>query len=181
MPRLRRTETLETADMQDVGTVYILTTRNRSMSKIGMTRSGTPEARARSYTDDHELRWTVVYSCETRDVAEVEQLAHARLAAHRSNLPGTREIFNVAPEIAQQTLISLLRPVTTEPNAGTARPTWLDYGKVLVATASTELVRVATAHIRQHRYGRQVFACWSVLMRVLSWWQASRRRQTFTK
>jgi hypothetical protein len=157
--------------MQDNGTVYILTTRNRSMSKIGMTRSGTPEARARSYTDEHELRWTVVWAAETSNVAEVERLAHARLAAHRSNLPGTREIFNVSPETAQQILIGLLRPVS-EADAWAAMPVWRGYGDVLVSAASAELVRVATAHINRYRYGR-------LLSRLFTQWLAFRRRQTF--
>jgi hypothetical protein len=34
MPRLRRTETLETADMQDVGTIYVLANRDLSLAKI---------------------------------------------------------------------------------------------------------------------------------------------------
>ena len=50
MPRSHRTETPETADMQDVGRIYVLANRDQSLAKVGMTRTGTPPALARVAT-----------------------------------------------------------------------------------------------------------------------------------
>jgi hypothetical protein len=169
--------------MSDIGTLYVLTNRDQSLAKIGLTRDGTPNSRATEYERAHGIRWYVYWAAVTCNVAEAEAAAHRELDICRFALvPGAREIFHVTPWKAQRAALRYVIPpsgATQQPDAGAARSGWLDYGEGLIATASAELVRVATSRIRQHRYGRQVFACWSVLSRLFTWWTASRRRQTF--
>ena len=43
----------------DSGTLYVLANRDASLSKIGMTSNGTPDARADHYAREHGIQWHV--------------------------------------------------------------------------------------------------------------------------
>jgi hypothetical protein len=116
-------------------------------------------------------------------VAEAEAAAHRELDICRFALvPGAREVFHVTPQKAKRVAERyVVAPSGAAPqsDAGTARSVWLEYGEGLVSAISPALVRIATSNLRRHRYGQQLFACWSMLRRALSWWSAFRHRQTF--
>jgi hypothetical protein len=160
--------------MSDVGTLYVLSNRDQSLAKIGLTRGGTP--RATDYERAHGIRWYTYWSAVTCHVAEAEAAAHRELVICRFALvPGAREVFHVTPAKAKRVAERHVVPpsgTARQPNTGTARPAWLTYGDILVSAASAELVRVATARINRYRHGR-------VLSRLFSWWLASRRHRTF--
>ena len=169
---------------QDIGTLYVLANRDQSLAKIGLTRDGTPAVRATDYEREHGIFWYIYWSATTCNVAAAEAAAHRELDVCRFALvPGAREIFHVTPQKAQRVAARYIVPpsgAAQQSDTGTVRSVWLEsYGEVLLAAISPALVRIATSNLRQHRYGRQVFACWSVLRRVLSWWSAYRHRQTF--
>jgi hypothetical protein len=174
MPRLRRTETLETADMQDIGALYVLSNRDQSLAKIGLTRDGTPDARATDYERAHGIHWHVYWAAITCNVAAAEAAAHRDLDICRFALvPGAREVFHVTPAKAQRIAARYVVP----PSGGAAQPpgaraAGLNYGEILLAAVSPALARVATSSLRRHRYGR-------MLSRLFSWWLASRRHRTF--
>ena len=87
----------------DIGTVYVLTNRDRSLAKVGMTRLGTPTLRAAGYTRARGIEWRTYWSAPTRDVARVEARCHHDLKSCRFvNAPfGSREIFHCTPQHAQ--------------------------------------------------------------------------------
>jgi hypothetical protein len=87
---------------RDYGCIYVLTNRDRSLSKVGMTRFSNPAARARDYTRIYNIEWRVYWSAATRDVAAVEARCHRELARHRfvNAPPGAREVFFVVPQDA---------------------------------------------------------------------------------
>ena len=167
----------------DLGTLYVLSNRDQSMAKIGLTRDGTPSARASDYERAHGICWHVYWAAITCTVAEAEAAAHRELDVCRFALvPGAREVFHVTPAKAQRVAARYVVPpsgAAQQPEAGEVRSVWLDYSDVLLAAASTEFVRVATSRIRRHRTGRHILSYWSVLSRLFTWWTASRRRQTF--
>jgi hypothetical protein len=87
----------------DTGVIYILENRDRSLSKIGLTRLGSPAGRAAGYTKTYGIEWRTYWSAPTRDVGRVEAAIHRELHAHRfPNAPlGAREIFYVLPQHAR--------------------------------------------------------------------------------
>jgi hypothetical protein len=159
----------------DIGQLYVLANRDQSLAKIGMTRDGTPDARASDYERAHGIRWHVYWAAVTCHVAEAEAAAHRDLDICRFALvPGAREVFHVTPAKAQRVAARYVVPpcgAPQQPDAGATRPRWLDYGGVLVSAASAELVRVATSRIGRRRYGR-------VLSQLFTRWLASRHRPT---
>ena len=89
--------------MHDIGTLYVLSNRDQSLAKIGLTRDGTPDARATDYERAHGIRWHVYWSAVTCHVAEAEAAAHRELDICRFALvPGAREVFHVTPQKAQR-------------------------------------------------------------------------------
>ena len=97
-------------DDQDIGTLYVLANQDHSLAKIGLTRNGTPDARADAYARDHGIRWHVYWSARTRDVAAAEASAHRDLQGQRFALvPDAREIFHVTPQKARR-VCERLRP-----------------------------------------------------------------------
>jgi hypothetical protein len=83
---------------QNVGTLYVLANRDSSLAKVGLTRNGTPDARASDYERQHGIQWHVYWSARTCDVAAAEAAAHSELAPQRFSLtPDAREIFHVTP------------------------------------------------------------------------------------
>jgi hypothetical protein len=87
---------------KDTGVLYVLTNRDRSLSKVGMTRFSNPAARARDYTRIYSIEWRAYWSAATRDVAAVEARCHRELARHRfvNAPPGAKEVFFVVPQDA---------------------------------------------------------------------------------
>jgi hypothetical protein len=45
--------------MSDPGTIYVLSNTDGSLSKVGMTRAGSPDARADDYSRKHGIQWHV--------------------------------------------------------------------------------------------------------------------------
>lgn len=89
--------------MKDVGTVYVLANRDRSLAKLGMTRLGTPQGRALNYTRAHGIVWDLYWSAPTRAVARVEARCHHELRGCRFvNCPGAREVFHITPQRARE-------------------------------------------------------------------------------
>ncbi|HEY2617711.1 MAG TPA: GIY-YIG nuclease family protein [Acetobacteraceae bacterium] len=153
--------------------LYVLSNRDQSLAKIGMTRDGTPDARASDYERTHGIRWHVYWSAVTCNITETEAAAHRELDICRFALvPGAREVFHVTPAKAQRIAARYVVP----PSGGAALPpgaraAGLSHGEILLAAVSPALARVATSSLR-HRYGR-------MLSRLFSWWLASRRHRTF--
>lgn len=169
--------------MRDIGTLYVLSNIDGSLAKVGLTRNGSPDARATDYERAHGICWHVYWSAATCHVGTAEAAAHRELDIRRFALvPGARQIFHVTPAKAKRVAARCVVPpngAARQPDARAVRAAWLDYGAVLVLAASAEFVGALAARIRRHRYGRQIFASRSVLTRVLSWWLVSRQRQTF--
>ena len=98
-------------DHQDIGTLYVLSNRDQSLAKIGLTRNGTPDARADAYTAAHGIQWHVYWSARTREVAAAEARCHRALQDRRFSLtPEATEVFHVTPQkavrIAEQFVIA---------------------------------------------------------------------------
>jgi hypothetical protein len=156
----------------DIGVIYVLTNRDHSLSKVGMTCSGSPQLRADDYSRKHGIQWTHVYwQARTENVAEVEAAAHRALADRRFALtPEAAEIFHVVPEVARRAAERFVVPLAGDagPTQATApAPRWAAALEPLIATALAELGRFAIARIRRFRYGRQLLTGWSVLARLL--------------
>jgi hypothetical protein len=158
----------------DIGVIYVLANQDHSLSKVGMTRTGSPQLRADDYSRAHGIHWTHVYwEARTENVAEVEAAAHRALADRRFALtPEAAEIFHTTPEIARRAAERFVVPVAGE--AAPSAPRWARgshpegaYLELLAAAAIAELGRLVTARLRQHRYARQLIAGWSVLARRL--------------
>ena len=155
--------------MQDVGTLYVLANRDQSLAKIGLTRGGTPDARATDYERAHGIRWHVYWSAVTCNVAAAEAAAHRELDVCRFALvPGAREVFHVTPAKAQRVAERYVVPPSGAAHQPNARSAWLTGGDALLASLSPVLVSIATSSLRRHRYGRQLFAGWSVLSRLFN-------------
>jgi hypothetical protein len=91
---------------------------DRSLAKVGFTRTGTPDMRAADYERVHNFAWHVYWSAPTSDVAAVEARCHRALAAHRFvNTTGT-ETYHVTPEFARAVVERLVIP----PSPSTAIP-----------------------------------------------------------
>jgi hypothetical protein len=130
--------------MSDFGTLYILANRDQSLAKVGLTRTGTPDARADDYSRAHGIQWHVYWSAATLDVEAVEAACHRALTDRRFSLtPEAREIFHVTPphavRIAERFVIPA--PGSTMPDS-TARPLrfvrrspWLRTAEVATAVA----------------------------------------------
>jgi hypothetical protein len=156
----------------DIGVVYVLANRDHSLSKVGMTRTGSPQLRADDYSRAHGIQWTHVYwQASTDNVAEVEAAAHRALADRRFALtPEAQEIFHTTPEVARRAAERFVVPVAGEAAPGHAAaptPRWTAALELLAAAAIAELGRLVTARLRQYRYARQLLAGWSVLARLL--------------
>jgi hypothetical protein len=128
-------------DDQDIGTLYVLANLDRSLAKIGLTRDGTPDARATDYERAHGIRWHVYWSAVTCHVAEAEAAAHRELDICRFALvPGAREVFHVTPQkakrVAEQFVIT---PPGITPSGTTRQPPlripWLQYAEITAAVA----------------------------------------------
>jgi hypothetical protein len=171
----QRQRTIITMPDQDIGTLYVLSNRDQSLAKIGLTRDGTPDARATDYERAHGIRWHVYWSAATCNVAEAEAAAHRELDIRRFALvPGAREVFHVTPQKAKRVAARYVVPPSgapQQPDAGTERSAWFDYGDVLVSVAFADIIRVATSRISPNRYGR-------VLSQLFTRWLAFRRRPT---
>jgi hypothetical protein len=165
---------------QDIGTLYVLANRDQSLAKIGLTRDGAPDARASDYERAHGIRWYVYWSAVTCNVAAAEAAAHRELDICRFALvPGAREVFHVTPAKAKRVAERYVVPPSSAAKPSDARSAELEsYGEALISAISPVLVRIATSNLRRHRYGPRLFACWSVLSRLFSWWTASRRHRT---
>ena len=119
----------------DSGTLYVLANRDASLSKIGMTRNGTPDARADDYARAHGIQWHVYWSARTANVAAAEASAHRDLQAQRFALtPDAREIFHVTPERAQRVAARyVIPPPGEQPELRTLQPAWGVHIERLVA------------------------------------------------
>jgi hypothetical protein len=122
----------------DSGTLYVLANRDASLSKIGMTRNGTPDARADDYARAHGIQWHVYWTARTLNVATAEAAAHRDLQAQRFALtPDAREIFHVTPERAQRVAARyVIPPPGEQPERRIVQPTW----RVYLARAAAVLV-----------------------------------------
>jgi hypothetical protein len=80
----------------DVGLLYVLANRDSSLAKIGMTRNGTPDARASDYERAHGITWSVFWQARTEKIAQAEASAHRELRDYRFvNAVGAKEVFHV--------------------------------------------------------------------------------------
>jgi hypothetical protein len=140
-------------DDQDIGTLYVLASRDSSLCKLGFTRNGTPELRAANYERQHGIQWTRVYwSAVTCDVAEVEARIHRELAPYRFALspPGATEIYHLIPQhavrIAERFIIA--PPGSTQPPLKQQRADipWLRYAEVAAAVAVVNWPAVRRLH-----------------------------------
>ena len=113
--------------MTDVGLLYVLANRDSSLAKIGMTRNGTPDARATDYERKHGITWSVFWQARTEKVAEAEARAHRELRDYRFiNAVGAKEVFHVTPEAAVAVAQRYVVPPTGGDTAPrTTRPRWL--------------------------------------------------------
>jgi hypothetical protein len=127
-------------DHQDIGTLYVLSNRDQSLAKIGLTRDSTPDARATAYERAHGIRWHVYWSAVTCNVAYAETAAHRALQDRRfSRVPEAQEIFHVTPghavRIAEQFVATppgIAQQQQRQPHAGIP---WLRYAEVAAAFA----------------------------------------------
>jgi hypothetical protein len=150
----------------DIGTLYVLSNRDQSLAKVGLTRDGTPEARATDYERAHGIRWHVYWSAFTCHVSEAEAAAHRELDICRFALvPGAREVFHVTPQkakrVAEQFVIT--PPGTTQPppsQHGSSTRGWLE----LAALAATLALR---RYPRLPQPMRLVGACVPLLRQLL--------------
>jgi len=80
--------------------LYVLSNKDKSKSKVGITCKGTPSRRAIDYSREHPEHgpWEPVWSKRTRCAAKAERLAHTSLAKERvTTKTGAKEIFAVKP------------------------------------------------------------------------------------
>jgi hypothetical protein len=121
----------------------VLANRDSSLAKIGLTRNGTPDARADDYSRQHGIQWHVYWSAATLDVEAVEAACHRALADRRFSLtPEAREIFHVTPphavRIAERFVIPAPGSNTTQqarPLRFVRRSPWLRSAEVAAAVA----------------------------------------------
>jgi hypothetical protein len=134
----------------DLGTLYVLANRDQSLAKIGLTRNGTPDARADDYARAHGIQWHVYWSARTLNVAAAEANAHRDLQAQRFALtPDAREIFHVTPERAQRVAARYVIPTPGEqPELRIVQPAWRVW-----------LERVAAVAVL-------ILLCWRILRRL---------------
>jgi hypothetical protein len=147
-------------DNQDIGTLYVLANQDHSLAKIGLTRNGTPDARAGAYARDHGIRWHVYWSTRTRDVAAAEASAHRDLQGQRFALvPDAREIFHLTPEKARQVCERYVRAPDSDasPELLTEQPAWRSLLERI--TAAVLLIGACWAALRRlHRTLRRLRA-----------------------
>jgi hypothetical protein len=119
----------------DSGTLYVLANRDASLSKIGMTRNGMPDARADDYARAHGIQWHVYWTARTLNVATAEAAAHRDLQVQRFALtPDAREIFHCTPATAQRVAARyVIPPPGAQPELRTVQPTWRVHIERLVA------------------------------------------------
>ena len=134
--------------MHDIGTLYVLSNRDQSLAKIGLTRDGTPDARATDYERAHGIRWHVYWSAVTCHVTEAEAAAHRELDICRFALvPGAREIFHVkAKRVAARYVV---------PPSGAAQPEL----RIGLLAWRSHLERITAAMLL-------IAACWAALRRL---------------
>jgi T5orf172 domain len=109
----------------DIGLLYVLANRDSSLAKIGITRNGSPDARATDYERAHGITWSVFWQARTENVAEAEARAHRELRDYRFvNAVGAKEVFHVTPEAAVAVAQRYVVPPDSESPAQTARPLW---------------------------------------------------------
>jgi hypothetical protein len=153
--------------MHDIGQLYVLSNMDQSLAKVGLTRDGSPNARATDYERAHGIRWHVYWSATTLHVEEAEAAAHRELAPFRFSLvPGAREIYHLTPQKAVRVAERFVVPPSGAAQPSGAPAAWLAEGDALLAAISPALFRIAASSLRRHRYGRQLFAGWSVLSRL---------------
>jgi hypothetical protein len=127
----------------------VLSNRDQSLSKIGLTRTGTPDARADDYSRQHGIQWHVYWSARTLNVTAAEAGAHRALQDRRFALvPEAREIFHTTPENARR--IAARYVVAPDGEAQTTplrRPAW-----ALAAERAATLLIAALAAWRLLRH-----------------------------
>jgi hypothetical protein len=121
----------------DVGLLYVLANRDSSLAKIGITRNGTPDARATAYERAHGITWSVFWQARTEKVALAEASAHRELRDYRFvNAVGAKEVFHVTPEAAVAVAQRYVVPPTGGDTAPrTTRPLWLSHLERITAAA----------------------------------------------
>lgn len=148
------------ADPQDVGILYVLANQDHSLAKIGLTRNGTPDARADAYARDHGIRWYVYWSARTRGVAAAEASAHRDLQGQRFALvPDAREIFHLTPEKARRVCERYVCSPDSDapPELRIGRPAW--HSLLERITAAVLLIATCWAPLRRlHRTLRRLRA-----------------------
>jgi hypothetical protein len=157
----------------DIGVIYVLTNRDHSLSKIGMTRTGTPQLRADDYSRVHGIQWThIFWQARTENVAAVEAAAHRALADRRFALtPDAQEIFHVVPEVARRAAERFVIPLAGDAalsQAAASAPRWAAALELIAGAAIAELGRITIARIRRFHYGRSLLAGWALLSRLLN-------------
>jgi hypothetical protein len=125
--------------MQDVGTLYVLANRDQSLAKVGMTRNGSPDARATAYERAHGIQWHVYWSAVTCNVAQAEAAVHRALDVCRFTLvPGAREVFHVTPakavRVAERFVIAPPGSAQRQQQQRAGTP-WLRYAEAAAAVA----------------------------------------------
>jgi hypothetical protein len=100
----------------DIGRIYVLRGQHdgTELAKLGMTRNGTPDARATDYGAAHagNVTWHVHWQALTTDVAAVEARCHGALGGWRyAGIPGAREVYAIAPDAAR----TIAQPLITPP------------------------------------------------------------------
>jgi hypothetical protein len=110
----------------DPGVLYVLSNVDASLAKIGLTRSGTPDARATAYERAHGITWSVFWQARTEHVAEAETNAHRELRDYRFvNAVGTTEVFHLTPQAAVAVAQRYVVPPAGAPlEFRTIRPLW---------------------------------------------------------
>jgi hypothetical protein len=140
----------------DVGLLYVLANRDSSLAKIGMTRNGTPDARATDYERKHGIAWRVFWQSRTERVAETEAAIHHELAAYRFSLtPEAREIFHIIPTRAVAVAKRYIVPPDGESAAQTARPRW-HWRIERIAAAALVIITLLPAARRLTRRARSL-------------------------
>jgi hypothetical protein len=135
----------------DLGCIYVLSNTDHSLAKIGLTRGGTPDARATDYERAHGIRWHVYWSAVTCHVAAAEAAAHRELDICRFSLvPGAREVFHVTPHkavrIAERFIIAPPGSTQPPPKQQRADIPWLRYAEVAATVAVVNWPAVRRLH-----------------------------------
>jgi hypothetical protein len=147
-------------DHQDIGTLYVLSNRDQSLAKIGLTRDSTPDARATAYERAHGIRWHVYWSAVTCHVAEAEAAVHRELDICRFALvPGAREVFHLTPEKARRVCKRYVCSPDSDapPELRIGRPAWRSLLERITATVL--LIAICWASLRRlHRTLRRLRA-----------------------